>query len=209
MEETPARQFDLNNDVPSKPLASNSKEYAAQQLAKIDTIVPVKDEPQLIDMHEARFNAWQLGMTYQEIADAEGFETDMAIRRSVNYMLLRLGGMVEQIQARNNHTIARAHENQGAEYFTTLATLFKEKSWMAKSAALKHFRETVMPTSSSVTVNVDNRKQSIHTGTLSFEAAMNKVRTLHQERAEEEAEQKRIAAPAVIDAVLVEDSEKL
>lgn len=203
---TISRQFELT-DTPIIPVPSSSKQYAAQQLSRLDSVVPVRDEPNLTDMHEARFNAWQLGMTYDQIAAAEGLESDQGIRRSVNYCLLRMG-MIEQIQARNSHTIARAHESQGSQYFTSLAEMFKEKSWMAKSAALKHFRKTVaLEGQSVITVNVDNRKQSVHTGSLSFESAMTRVRAQHME----EEQEKRQLAAATMDAevIVVPDAEKL
>ena len=67
-------------------------------------------------------------------------------------------------------------------YFKTLAGMFAEKSWMARSAALKHFRHTVaLEGSSVVSVNVDQGKQVLNmgnsqNGASSFEQAMDRVR---------------------------------
>ena len=49
-----------------------------------------------------------------------------------------------------------------------------------RSRALEHFRKTVGMEGSGLSVNVDNRKQTLNVGTRdSFETAMDAVRRLH------------------------------
>lgn len=213
------RSFDLD-DAPSTLGESSSRvlgntkglsvaAYVTERLSRLNSVIPCfGDEPDFADLHDARFTAWQLGMTYEEIGDAEQESSKMTVGRSINYHLMRLP-MVEQIQARNNHTISRAHNQHNEQYFKVLKGLLEEKSWMARSQALKHYRKTVaLEGTSVITVNVDNRKQSATFNTAgkgSFEHSMEKVRRMHREDEEEEkAKQALISARAIEEAEVVE-----
>src|SRR4029077_575258 len=66
-------------------------------------------------VHESRYIAWLLGMTWEEIADAERIHYTVA-RRSCWYFLVK-SSLLEQIQARNTHSMARAHNEHNDAYF--------------------------------------------------------------------------------------------
>lgn len=159
-----------------------------EHIDRLNEIIPAPsrahlETPQAILAHETRYLAWTAGLTWQEIADEEGVDYKV-VRRSCFYFLLRVPPM-EQIGIRNSHTISRAHNEHNDAYFQCLKDLFREKTWPARSAALKHFRQTIMPQSNTFTINVDNRKQSLTIGnsklTSSFEQAMERVRRQHAE----------------------------
>lgn len=189
--------------------SSLSTEEVSAHVDLLNDIVPTaKHEPRdkvVQDLHEARFIAWQMGLTWQEIGDAEQCPW-LTVRRSIWYYLYRMP-LLEQIQARNAHSMARAHNEHSDEYFTQLGILLKEKNWAARSSALKHYRHTVgLQGQSTVTVNVDNRKQTavLAKGSGSFEAAMDRVRRQHAEDREDERAQLTEGAP--IEGEIVNDN---
>lgn len=181
-----ARPISFDDSLPSRISAYLTTEQLTEHLERLNTFFPV-NKPEFAERdleqltaHQTRYQIWQLGMTWQEIAEEEAVDF-RTVRRSCFYFLKSLSP-IEQIQVRNAHSMNRAHNNQNNTYFETLAGLFKEKSWMARSSALKHWRHTTgMEGTSVVSVNVDARKQvynawnSGNSGQ-SFEQAMDRVR---------------------------------
>ena len=182
-----------------------TKKETGERMRRLDELVPFTREGTSLEeeeLHNQRFQAWQLGYTYSEIA-AYSRVTDRSIEASVNFCLVRMPG-AQSVHARNVADAHRAHRETGDDYHSALKGLLTDnESWLARSEGMKHWRKTVGLEKSGIHVNVNQNQQNVNISSqgASFESVMDSVRKRVTEGRNEDVMQelKENAADDLID----------
>lgn len=197
MEDTtlPERSINLSNEE-EKPrltkglgvVVNNTPEAAKASLERLNAVFPcMGDEPSFADVHFARFNCYLSGIKMADLAEVDNLTIE-GVRRSIFYCQQRMP-IAERLQSHAVHIANRTALEHSDKYLSVLDSMMKEKSWMARGAALKAFRRTVgMEGASVINVAIDNRKQTINangggsgSSRSTFEGAMDRVRQSYRE----------------------------
>jgi hypothetical protein len=129
-------------------------------------------------LHQARYTKWQLGETFEVIAEQEGV-TINAIRHSISWCEARLpnaqvlAGRATRLRLQ---TIARLADR----YIKEVERLMDDPNPIIRSRALEHFRKTVgIEGGAGVQVNVNTAAIAVSDRPKTFEQAMDAVKRRH------------------------------